>query len=55
MRTEIQLSPAAVRKIEEILTEGKSVDIKVVRERRGNRLLIKETSSKTKYDVIFSE
>lgn len=55
MKQEISLSPVAVRQIEEILTAGKNVSVKVIREKRGTRLLIKETSSRTKYDVVFSE
>lgn len=53
MKQEISLSPVAVKQIEDILSAGKSVDIKVIREKRGNRLLIRETCSKTKYDVVF--
>ena len=55
MRTAIRLSPIAVKQIEDILSEGKGVDIKVVREKRGDRLLIRELVTKTKYDVVFSE
>ena len=55
MKLVISLSPAAISQIEEILSSGKGVDIKIIREKRGNRLLIRETTVKTKYDVVFSE
>ena len=55
MKHEISLSPAAVKQIEEILSSGHGAELKVVREKRGTRLLIKETTAKTKYDVVFTE
>lgn len=55
MKHEISLSPAAIKQIEDILSAGKGVDIKLIHEKRGLRLLIREVSVKTKYDVVFSE
>ena len=55
MKHEISLSPVAVKQIEDILNAGRGVEVKVIREKRGTRLLIRETMSKTKYDVVFSE
>lgn len=55
MKQEISLSPIAIKQIEDILRSGKGVDIKVIREKRGTRLLIREMAVKTKYDVVFSE
>ena len=51
MRTEIQLSPAAVRQINESLTKGNSVEISV----RNGTLIIWETSSKKKYEVCVAQ
>ena len=55
LKPEISLSPAAIRQIEEILSVGKSAEIKIIREKRGKRLLIRETTAKTKYDLVISE
>ena len=55
MKQEISLSPVAIKQIEDILSAGKGVDIKIIHEKRGKRLLIRETTVKTKYDVVFSE
>jgi len=48
VRTEIQLSPVAVRQIEESLSAGKGLEIRVI----GGHLVIFETTSKKKYDVM---
>lgn len=55
MKHEISLSPVAIKQIEEILSAGKGVHIKVIREKRGLRLFIREYTEKTKYDTVFSE
>lgn len=55
MKHEISLSPTAIKQIETILSAGKGVEVKVIHEKRGVRLLIKSVSSKTEYDVVFSE
>jgi hypothetical protein len=55
LKREISLSPRAVAEIENILSCGRAVYIKTIHEKRGTRLVIKENSSKTKYDVVFSE
>lgn len=48
MGTEIHLSPTAVKQIEEILTSGKGVEMRVM----NGHLVIWATSSKKQYDVI---
>ena len=55
LKREISLSPRAIAEIQTILSSGRAVYIKTVHEKRGTRLVIKEHSSKTKYDVVFSE
>lgn len=48
MRTEIRLSPIAIKQIEDSLTVGKAVEMRVI----GGKLVIFETSSKKKYEVV---
>jgi hypothetical protein len=48
MRTEIRLSPIAIKQIEDTLTDGKAVEMRVI----GGKLVIFETSSKKKYEVV---
>ena len=48
MRTEIRLSPAAIRKLEEILSSGKAAEARVI----GGRLVIFEIQSRKKYEVV---
>ncbi len=55
MRQAISLSPVAVRQIENILNEGKPAQVKVIREKRGRRLLIQEIQSVKKYDAVIAE
>lgn len=51
MRTEIRLSPTAVKQMEEILTSGKGLEARIL----NGRLVIWETQSKKKYDVVIAE
>ena len=46
MEKEIRLTPAAIRKIEEILTTGKTVEIA----RRNEKVVVWAVSSKKKYE-----
>lgn len=48
---EISLSPNAVSQINEVLSNGKDVQISV----RGNKLIIWETQSKKKYEVVVAQ
>lgn len=48
MKTEISLSPIAVKQMEEILSAGKGLEARVM----NGRLVIWETASKKKYDVV---
>lgn len=51
MKQEITLSHNAVAQINEILSNGKEVQIAV----RNNRLIIWETHSKKKYEVVVAQ
>ena len=51
MKQEISLSPKAVSQINEALSSGKDVQIAV----RNNRLVIWETQSKKKYEVVVAQ
>ena len=48
---EISLSPTAISQINEILSNGKDVQVSV----RGNRLIIWEMHSKKKYEVVVTQ
>jgi len=48
MRTEIRLSPIAIKQIEDTLTAGKAVEMRII----GGKLVIFEVSSKKKYEVV---
>ena len=48
MNTPIRLSEKAIDEINELLTSGKTVEIAV----RNGRLIIWETKSKKKYEVV---
>ena len=48
MKLEISLSPIAVKQIENILSSGKGVEMRVI----NGHLVIWETSSKKQYDVV---
>jgi hypothetical protein len=48
MRTEIRLSPIAIKQIEDSLTAGKAVEMRII----GGKLVIFEVSSKKKYEVV---
>lgn len=50
-KTEISLSPGAVKTINEILTNGKEAQIAV----RNNRLIVWESQSKKKYEVVVAQ
>ena len=50
-KKEISLSPTAVSQINEALSNGRDVQIAV----RGNRLIIWETHSKKKYEVVVAQ
>ena len=50
-KTEITLSPKAIAQINEILTNGKEAQIAV----RNNRLIVWETQSKKKYEVVVTQ
>ena len=51
MKQEISLSPKAIFQINEALSNGKDVQIAV----RSNRLVIWETQSKKKYEVVVAQ
>ena len=54
LKQAISLSPAAVRQIENILNEGKLAQIKVIKEKRGRRLLVQEVQSTKKYEAVIA-
>ena len=51
MKLEISLSPTAVKQMEEILSAGKGLEARVM----NGRLVIWETASKKKYEVMVSQ
>jgi len=51
MRTEIRLSPQAVKQMEEILSSGRAVEARVL----NGRLVIWENTSKKKYEVVVTQ
>lgn len=50
MNPVISLSPKAVQEINEILSRGKGVELAV----RNGKLVVWETASKKKYEVVIS-
>lgn len=52
MRTAIRLSSTAISQVENILNEGKLAQIKVIKEKRGKRLLVQEVQTAKKYDTV---
>ena len=54
LKQAISLSPAAVRQIENILNEGKAAQVKILKEKRGRRLLVQEISATKKYDAVIA-
>ena len=44
----------AVRQIENILNEGHAAQVKIIKEKRGKRLLVQEIQSTKKYDTVIA-
>ena len=54
LKQAISLSPVAVRQIENILNEGHAAQVKVIKEKRGKRLLVQEVHATKKYDTVIA-
>lgn len=54
MRTAICLSPKAISAIENILNEGHAAQVKIIKEKRGKRLLVQEVQATKKYDTVIA-
>lgn len=54
MQTAICLSPKAISSIENILNEGHAAQVKIIKEKRGKRLLVQEVQATKKYDTVIA-
>lgn len=54
LKQAISLSPVAVRQIENILNEGHAAQVKIIKEKRGKRLLVQEVQATKKYDTVIA-